>query len=229
MSESASKDKKANILYIIIAVLIVVSLIQTAVLVQHGQKQKALEKQQAAQLAAAKPMPSAAFARSQTLPRQQATAFQQPFAYQDPWEEFDTMSRRMNSLMRQAFMFASPIMQATNQMRGFDFTPAVDLEETPSTYIVRSDLPGLDKDKINLTIRDNTLTIEGIRQTSSEKEDTQQGFYSQERSYGTFSRSLTLPGPVDENKVTADYKNGVLTITLPKAGEQKNIQKVAIQ
>ncbi|MBU9889045.1 MAG: Hsp20/alpha crystallin family protein, partial [Candidatus Omnitrophica bacterium] len=119
----------------------------------------------------------------------------------DPFEEFDAMSRRMSNLMRQAYIMSVPLIQSFHTMGGFDFTPAVDLEETADAYILRSDLPGLDKDKIGVTVRDNIVTLEGVRETSAESQDEKKGFYSQERSYGSFSRSLNLPGPVDESNI----------------------------
>ncbi|MBU9889794.1 MAG: Hsp20/alpha crystallin family protein, partial [Candidatus Omnitrophica bacterium] len=103
------------------------------------------------------------------------------------------------------------------------------LEETADAYILRSDLPGLDKDKIGVTVRDNIVTLKGVRETSAESQDEKKGFYSQERSYGSFSRSLNLPGPVDESNISATYKNGVLTVTLPKLVGAKNGQKVPVQ
>ena len=148
---------------------------------------------------------------------------------QDPMEAINNMSQRMNSLMQHAFTFGSPLLQNMPQNTGFDFTPAVDLEETKDAYIVKSDLPGLEKDKIDLTVKENVLTIEGMREVTNKTGDPQSGYYAQERSYGSFARSLNLPGPVDEAKIAADYKNGVLTITLPKAPGQKTEQKVAIQ
>ena len=148
---------------------------------------------------------------------------------EDPWEAFDAMSQRMNSLMQHAFMFGSPLFQNMPQGAGFDFTPAVDLEETEDAYIVKSDLPGIEKDKINLTVKENVLTIEGTRESTNDTGNPKSGYYAQERSYGSFERSLSLPGPVDEAKIVAAYKNGVLTITLPKAPGQKAVQKVAIQ
>ncbi len=139
------------------------------------------------------------------------------------------MSRRMAGLMQHAFMFGSPLFQNMPQSTGFDFTPAVDLEETKDAYIVKSDLPGLEKDKINLTVKENVLTIEGVREVLDQKKDEKSGYYAQERSYGSFSRSLSLPGPVDEAKIVATYANGVLTIKLPKVPGPKDAQKVAIQ
>lgn len=147
----------------------------------------------------------------------------------DPFEEFDAVSRHMSNVMRQVYMMSAPFMHASDSNSGFDFSPAVDLQETENAYVLHSDLPGLDKDKINVTVRNNILTLEGVRETSSETEDSKKGYYAHERSYGAFSRSLTLPGPVDESKISATYKNGVLTITLPKITPTKNQQRVSIQ
>jgi len=68
-----------------------------------------------------------------------------------------------------------------------------------------------------------------VREITNETADQKKGYFAQERSYGSFARSLSLPGPVDESRIAAEYKNGVLTITLPKVPRQKNVQKVAIQ
>lgn len=112
----------------------------------------------------------------------------------------------------------------------FDFMPTVDFEEDDKNYVVKVDLPGLDKDKINITVREDILTIQGVRQVESRSADDQTGVYRQERSYGTFARSLQLPGPVDDTQISADYKNGVLTIRLPKlAGSESQPKKIPVQ
>ncbi|MFA5168541.1 MAG: Hsp20/alpha crystallin family protein [Candidatus Omnitrophota bacterium] len=228
MNESTEK-KKIKTAPIIIAVLVIVVLLQAVVLVSQGQRQAALEKKQ--HDAVTLPQDAPPVVRSRTHPMASRVPGVSPrgFMNEDPWETFDNMSRRMNSLIQHAFTFGSPLFQNTSQSAGFDFTPAVDLEETKDAYIVKSDLPGLEKDKIDLTVKENVLTIEGMRETTSQTQDQKGGYYAQERSYGSFTRSLTLPGPVDESKIVAAYKNGVLTITLPKAPGQKDAQKVAIQ
>src|SRR5512140_1394948 len=226
---SEQSDKKVKATHIIIAVLAIIALLQTIALVQQGQRQAVLEKRQNEAVGPLQNTSSAARPGTRTAASQVPKAFSQGFANDDPWAAFDQMSRRMSNLMQHAFMFGSPLFQNMPQNTGFDFTPAVDLEETKDAYIVKSDLPGLDKDKINLTVKDNILTIEGARETTNKTEDKKQGYYAQERSYGSFARSLSLPGPVDESKIVAAYKNGVLTITLPKAPGQKEVQKVAIQ
>jgi len=221
--------KKIKVAPIVIAILVVVVLLQAGVLINQGHRQAALEKKHRE---ASSLRPDLA---SGIRPKPHPTASRGPKVLpssvmdQDPWEAFEAMSQRMNSLMQHALLFGSPLFQNMPQSTGFDFTPAVDLEETKDAYIVKSDLPGLEKDKINLTVKENILTIEGVRETTDKTEDQKNGYYAQERSYGSFSRSLSLPGPVDETKIVAGYKNGVLTITLPKAPGQKETRKVAIQ
>jgi HSP20 family protein len=228
MSESTEKKIKAT--SIVIAVLVIVVLLQTIVLISQSQRQATLQKKQ--HEAISSPQENvAAVMRSRPHPAasQIPNAPRRGFVNEDPWGTFDAMSQRISGLMRHAFMFGSPLFQNMPQDTGFDFTPAIDLEETKDAYVVKSDLPGLEKDKINITVKENLLTIEGVRETTNKTEDQKNGYYAQERSYGSFARSLSLPGPVDESKIAAVYKNGVLTITLPKAQGQKDAQKVAIQ
>jgi len=227
MSEQPAK--KIKITPIIIAILAIIVLLQTVTLVHQGRRQEALEKKQKETVALPQSAVPVAHPRANPVSSRTSRALPRGFMTQDPMEAVDQMSQRMNNLIQHAFMFGSPLFQNMPQSTGFDFTPAVDLEETKEAYIVRSDLPGLEKDKIELTVKENVLTIEGVREVTNKTEDQQKGYYAQERSYGSFARSLSLPGPVDEARISAAYKNGVLTITLPKAPGQKDAQKVAIQ
>jgi HSP20 family protein len=157
----------------------------------------------------------------------QSTAFEDPFAAmrQDPF--FDDAFFSLGRLTQQM----SQLFENMGGVGPMDssFMPAVDMEETKNAYIVRSDIPGLDKDKIDVSVHGNLLTLRGVRETGSEHKDDRSGYYSQERSYGSFSRSMMLPGPVDESKITADYKNGVLTVTLPKSEATKQESKIPVQ
>jgi len=227
MSESSSKKIRAS--SVAIALLVLVVLVQSVVLFRQGQRQAVLEKKQQAVAVQQEPIPPAMRPRPHPAAARMPGALPPGVMSQDPWEAFENMAQRMNGLMQHAFTFWSPLFQNMPRGAGFDFTPAVDLEETPNAYIVRSDLPGLEKDKIDLTVRDNILTIEGVREVTNETQNPQSGYYAQERSYGSFARSLSLPGPVEESKITAEYKDGVLTITLPKIGGEKQEQKVPIQ
>ncbi len=229
MTESVSAtEKKVRALLITSAVLAVVSLTLAAALItQHNRRETAATSQLSP--LTARPAAVTAPAIAKTLPAPAPGFAANHFNQQDPFEEFDAMSRKMSNMMRRAFMMGVPIMNSLNANSGFDFTPAVDLEETATAYVLRSDLPGLDKDKINVTVRNNIVTLEGTRETSQENRDPSKGVYSQERSYGSFSRSLSLPGPVDDTKIQATYQNGVLTVTLPKIAKAQDLKKVAIQ
>jgi len=97
--------------------------------------------------------------------------------------------------------------------------PAVDLEENDDAFMITAELPGMDKKDIHITFENNVLSISGEKK--AEKEMKEENFHRLERSYGKFQRSFELPGYVDREKIDADYKDGVLTITIPKAEEAK--------
>jgi HSP20 family protein len=94
------------------------------------------------------------------------------------------------------------------------WVPPVDIQETENELIFKADLPGLEMKDIDVRMENATLTIRGERKFEAKKEDG--GWHRMERSYGTFERVFTLPNTVDVGNVKADYKNGTLTITLPK-------------
>lgn len=105
--------------------------------------------------------------------------------------------------------------------RAFDtaFAPALDVVEEKDSFLVKMDLPGLTKDDVNVTIQDNFLTVKGERKHEVEKKDT--NFYHRERVYGAFARTVELPTRVDATKVQANFRDGVLHVTLPKSEEAK--------
>lgn len=98
-------------------------------------------------------------------------------------------------------------------------TPAVDLIDTKDSLKVHVELPGIGKDDVDISLRDDTLTIRGEKK--HEKEEKGENRYYVERSYGSFSRTLTLPARVKADEVKATFKDGVLEILLPKAEEEK--------
>jgi len=99
------------------------------------------------------------------------------------------------------------------------WAPRLDVEETEDSYLVQADLPGIDKKDLKVSLNDNVLTIKGERKY--EKEEKSKNVFRAERSYGNFQRAITLPDKVKANEIRADYKDGVLKITLPKAEEVK--------
>jgi HSP20 family protein len=106
------------------------------------------------------------------------------------------------------------------------WVPAMDLMEADDHFVLRADLPGLADDDVSIEIQDNTLTISGERK--SEHEERQRGWYRLERSFGRFSRSLTLPEGVNADAVTAGFDKGVLEVRIPKPEERKP-RRVAIK
>jgi HSP20 family protein len=95
------------------------------------------------------------------------------------------------------------------------WSPSVDIYETENELVVKADLPEVDPKNVGIQLENGTLTLKGERKFEQEK-NGQKGFHRIERSYGSFVRAFSLPDTVDGEKVKADYKNGVLTITLPK-------------
>ncbi len=97
--------------------------------------------------------------------------------------------------------------------------PSVDLMENDDTYMVRCDLPGVEKDDLDISVSGNALTIKGEKQDSSEHKDGR--YYRRESWSGSFQRTITVPETVDPDAINAEMKNGVLTLTLPKKEDVK--------
>ena len=133
-------------------------------------------------------------------------------------------------------MKPEPFSQEVNRLFNtlFDLTdsgvqrwvPAMDLTEADDHFVLLADLPGLGEDDVAIEIQDNTLTISGERK--SEHEERRRGWYRLERSFGRFSRSLSLPEGVDADAVSAEFDKGVLEIRIPKPEERKP-RRVAIK
>jgi HSP20 family protein len=106
------------------------------------------------------------------------------------------------------------------------WVPPMDLTEGDDHFVLRADLPGLGEDDVSIEIQDNTLTISGERK--SEHEERQRGWYRVERSFGSFSRALSLPEGVNPDAVSAEFDKGVLEVRIPKPEERKP-RRVAIK
>jgi HSP20 family protein len=105
------------------------------------------------------------------------------------------------------------------------WTPPVDIHETPEAYQVQAELPGMTREDIDITLEHNVLRLTGERKL--EKEQNQGNFHRLERYYGTFARSFSLPAQVNAEGIQASFKDGVLSITVPKA-EQAKPRKISI-
>jgi HSP20 family protein len=131
----------------------------------------------------------------------------------DPMRELDSLQGDMNSLFDRFFEGRTPNGMSRRWL------PAMDLVETDNHLVLRGDLPGMTEDDVNIEIKDNVLTVSGERK--AEHEDKGEGYHRVERSFGSFSRSLTLPQGVDAEKVEANFDKGVLEVRIPKPSEAK--------
>ena len=143
------------------------------------------------------------------------------FTTEFPFRAFeDTLARLMN-------------VPPTAAAEAKPWTPAVDIRETENELVLKADLPEVNEKEIDLRIEDGRLTLKGERKFVQEAADDQGksgGYHRIERSYGAFARYFTLPDTVDPENVKAEYKAGVLTVTLGKKEASKPKQiKVAIQ
>ena len=115
--------------------------------------------------------------------------------------------------------FLSP-MRWVEEATGEDLTPAMDVKERDDAYVIKTEMPGVNKDDVSITLENGVLTITG--ESKSEKEEKEgERVLRQERRYGKFVRSLRLGTQIDEKGVKASYKDGVLELILPKAEEVK--------
>lgn len=105
---------------------------------------------------------------------------------------------------------------------GYKAWPAIDVAEQDEAVLVRAEVPGCKADDIEISVHGNTLTISGEKKFEEEKKE--KGYYHMESSYGSFRRELNLPSEVDASKIEAVCKDGVLSVTLPKAARAKAIK-----
>jgi HSP20 family protein len=135
----------------------------------------------------------------------------------EPTRELASIQTEMNRLFNNFFEPATGGNGGTGTFRRW--TPAMDLVETDKAFVLKADLPGLSEEDVKIEVEDNVLTVSGERKASHE--ESRQGYYRVERSYGAFSRSLTLPEGVDANSINATFDRGVLEVRVPKPEERK--------
>jgi HSP20 family protein len=131
-----------------------------------------------------------------------------------PWTGMTSLRREMDRLFDRFLERASPELPTPG-----DWEPTVDVSENKEAVIVKTELPGVEQKDIAVSLQDGVLTIKGEKE--AEKEEKDKRYHRVERSYGAFFRSLRVPAAVEAGKVTATFRDGVVTITLPKAPEAK--------
>ena len=129
-----------------------------------------------------------------------------PFA-----DDFQVLQERINRIFQDTARVGEETMGA--------WSPSCDIYEEGDSIIVKAELPGVEKSDIDVQVENNVLTLRGERKR--DKEVKSENLYRTERYYGAFSRSFTLPVTVDTEKIRAEYKDGVLQVTLPKVEEAK--------
>ena len=139
----------------------------------------------------------------------------------DPFRDLNLLQDRMNRL----FDDAGRGWRADEPAAPTTWSPAVDIFETEAEIIVKAELPGMERKDISLHLENNVLSLRGERKF--EKETKDENYHRIERSYGAFSRSFAIPATVDEEKIRAEYKDGVLNIVLPKK-EQARPKQIKI-
>lgn len=133
----------------------------------------------------------------------------------DPFRELESMQSRLARVLGDT---AFP-RGGEADMSFSGWSPAVDVQETDSEYVIKADLPDVKKDDVKVALEDGMLTIEGERH--QEKEEKGKKFHKVEREYGSFLRRFMMPSEVDASRVQAEFKNGVLHVRLPKSATAK--------
>jgi len=139
-----------------------------------------------------------------------------------PGREMEEMGRYFENVFGRPFL---PAAWRRVPSEDLVWAPSIEVVEKEDRFLVKVELPGVNEEDINISIAGNILTIEGEKETESEVE--KKGYYYTESSYGSFSRSMTIPSTVDAAKIEANCDKGVLEISLPKTPEVKP-QKIKV-
>jgi HSP20 family protein len=133
----------------------------------------------------------------------------------DPFRDLISIQDRMNRLFEQTLSRS----RGEEGVSATTWTPAVDIYETADTIVMKAELPGVTREDIQIQINENTLTLQGERRFA--KDVQEENYLRLERAYGGFHRSFTLPATVQQDKIRALFKDGVLELVLPKAEDSK--------
>jgi len=145
-----------------------------------------------------------------------------PFREMAPFRDFERMRREMDRLWDSFFQ------RKPTDGKEEEFLPALDLSETENELVVKCEIPGMERKDIDISLSDSTLTIKGEKK--QEREEKKADYHLVERSYGSFTRSVQLPKEIRSDKISASYKNGILTVTLSKSEEAKKKEvKIPVQ
>jgi len=140
----------------------------------------------------------------------------------------DSLHKEMDRLFDEFRKMSAHPMPMGRSWNLAQVTPRIDETEDDKAFHVKVELPGMDQEDVDITLTDGLLTIRGEKK--QEEEEKGKDFYRTERAFGTFRRSIPIPVEVDESKIDASFKKGVLNITLPKSAEaQKKVKHIAVK
>jgi len=134
----------------------------------------------------------------------------------DPFRELEDVSNRLNHVFGRSLARSDT---GQEMLAMADWTPSADISETNKAYLIKAEIPGINKEDVKVTLQDGMLTIQGERKM--EKEEKDKKFHRIERSYGSFMRSFRVPDDADASAVKADFKDGMLNVTLNKSAKAK--------
>ncbi len=134
----------------------------------------------------------------------------------DPFRELEDVSSRLNRIFGR---FPARAESGQEMLRVADWSPSADITETDTAYLIKAEIPGVQKEDVKVTVQDGMLTMQGERKM--DKEENGKKFHRIERSYGSFVRSFRIPDDADENSVKAAFKDGMLNVTLAKSAKAK--------
>lgn len=137
------------------------------------------------------------------------------------WDPFKEIEKEMQDLTDRFSRMLTrwPGRSSRESLTVAEWAPSVDIVETDSEYLIKAEIPEVDKKDVKVTVQDGYISIQGERK--QEKEEKGKKFHRVERSYGAFMRSFELPDDVDQEKVKAEFKDGMLTVHLPKNEQAK--------
>jgi HSP20 family protein len=134
----------------------------------------------------------------------------------DPFRDVATLQDRINRIFNESFGRSRDLDEEVSL---YDWSPPVDIYETGDGVVLKVELPGVNKDDVSVEVKDNVLTLKGERLLDPEIKD--ENYYRKERSFGKFNRSFSLQETIKPDLIKASFKNGVLTVEIPRPEEEK--------
>jgi HSP20 family protein len=145
----------------------------------------------------------------------------------NPFNDLSDLQKRLSSILSSSDLGGAESSDGHTSLMNADWQPAVDISEDDKEYLVTADLPEVKKEEVQIGVENGVLTITGERKSEVDEKDEKKKYHRIERRYGRYVRTFRLPEDVDEEKIAADFENGVLRVHLPK-GAQTASRKIKV-